>query len=99
MDICEGPEKAMEHDPENCKRLAALLSEYLDFELPPDACAEIEKHLADCPPCILFVDSLRKTLDLCRKYEPGEMPPPLTAAARADLEQAWRRTLSGMRRT
>lgn len=36
----------MAHDSENCKEVFALLSEYLDFELPPQARAEIEQHLA-----------------------------------------------------
>jgi anti-sigma factor RsiW len=70
-----------------------MLSEYLDFELPPEACAEIERHLAGCAPCIDFVESLRRTIALCRQYQPGEMPRPLTESARSGLEQAWRRML------
>jgi RNA polymerase sigma-70 factor (ECF subfamily) len=79
----------MEHDPENCKEVFELLSQYLDMELPPDACKEIERHLAGCPPCVEFADSLRRTVELCHGYEPGEMPGPLSESARSELEQAW----------
>jgi len=84
----------MPHDPKDCKRIFALLSEYLDFELPPDACAEIENHLADCPPCVEFADSLRSTVELCRQYTPGAMPAPISDNARRELELAWRNMLA-----
>ncbi len=85
----------MPHEPENCKEIFALLSQYLDLELPPEACQEIDQHLAGCAPCVDFVESLRKTVALCRGYEPGVMPEPLTASARAELEQAWQKMLAG----
>ena len=83
----------MEHRPENCKEIFSLLSDYLNFELPPDACREIEEHLAGCSPCVEFAESLRKTVELCRQYEPGAMPEPLSGDARARLEAAWRKML------
>ena len=84
----------MGHNPENCKEVFALLSQYLDVELPPDACEQIEKHLADCPPCVEFADSLRKTVELCRSYRSEAMPRPLTEQARTELENAWKRMLA-----
>jgi len=82
------------HDRENCKQVAELLSQYLDFELPPEACVDIESHLAGCAPCIDFVESLRTTVALCRGYEPGAMPQPLSENARTQLEQAWQRMMA-----
>ena len=66
-------ENEMESDErtEKCKEIFSLLSEYLNLELPPEACQEIETHLAGCPPCIEFAESLRKTVELCRRYQPG----------------------------
>jgi RNA polymerase sigma-70 factor (ECF subfamily) len=84
----------MTHDPDNCKEVFAMLSQYLDLDLPPDACAEVERHLAGCVRCVEFVESLRKTIALCRTYQPDTMPAALTAQARADLEGAWRRMLA-----
>ena len=81
----------MPHDPESCKEVFALLSGYLDLELPGDACKAIEEHLEGCAPCVEFVESLRKTVELCRNYQPSAMPAPLTAEARRKLEGAWKR--------
>lgn len=83
----------MAHDTENCREVFALLSQYLDLELPPEACEHIEQHLAGCSPCVEFVESLRKTVELCRTYRPSTMPPPLSARARTELETAWRKML------
>lgn len=76
---------------DRCKEVFALLSDYLNLELPPDACQEIETHIADCPPCIEFAESLRKTVNLCRQYAPTEVPAPLGQDARAQLLEAYAR--------
>jgi len=51
----------------------------------PEACREIEAHIAGCSPCIESADSLRKTVFLCRRYEPSEPPAPLKEEARTQL--------------
>jgi anti-sigma factor RsiW len=79
---------------QNCKDVFALLSQYLDLELPPDACRKIEAHLASCAPCIDFAESLRKTVELCRQYRPSELPEPLGKQAREQLLEAYRKTLA-----
>lgn len=78
---------------EDCKEVFAILSQYLDLELPPEACREVEQHLEGCSPCIDFAESLRKTVELCRHFEPAEMPSPLSDKAREDLQAAYRRML------
>ncbi len=85
---------ASQHDA-NCRGVFALLSDYLDLELPPDACAEVEAHLADCPPCVEFAESLRKTVELCRNYQPAELPTPLGQQARGELLEAYQKMLAG----
>ena len=84
----------MEHHPESCQDVFALLSEYVDLELPLADCGEVEKHLADCPACQEFVDRLRETIALCRAYAPGALPAPLSDCARSELESAWRNMLA-----
>ncbi|MGA2194993.1 MAG: zf-HC2 domain-containing protein [Bryobacteraceae bacterium] len=79
---------------EKCQEVFSLLSEYLNLELPPEACQEIETHLAGCPPCIEFADSLRKTVELCRSYKPTELPEPIGKQAREQLLEAYRKMLS-----
>ncbi len=79
----------MEHDPGSCKEVFALLSEYLDLELPPEACSQIQAHISNCAPCVEFSESLRKTVELCRQYKPAAMPEPLSTMAREELQSAW----------
>lgn len=79
---------------ERCKEIFALLSDYLNLELPEEACREIDNHLVGCPPCIEFAESLRKAVDLCRHYRPAEMPAPLEQSARRDLLGAYEKMLA-----
>jgi len=87
----------MEHNPESCKEVFELLSQYLDLELPPEACQEIEGHLAGCPPCVEFAESLRRTVELCLEFEPGVIPEPLSESARSELQRAWEKMLAARR--
>jgi len=76
---------------EKCREVFSLLSEYLNLELPPDACREMEMHIAGCAPCVEFTESLRKTVELCRQYRPEELPEPLGAEAREELLDTYRK--------
>lgn len=49
-----------------CHRLLANLSAFLDGELPPEAAAEAEAHLAVCTECRSVADTFRKTMELYR---------------------------------
>lgn len=82
-----------QHD-DKCKEVFALLSQYLDLELPPETCKEIETHIAGCGPCIEFTESLRKMVELCRQYKPIELPAPMGRQAKEQLLEAWRRMLA-----
>jgi len=82
---------------QKCREVFSLLSEYLNLELPADACQEIETHLAGCPPCIEFAESLRKTVELCRQYQPAELPEPIGKDAREQLLAAYQKVLAGRR--
>lgn len=76
---------------QECKEIFARLSEYLDQDLPPDVCEQIERHMAGCAPCEEFVESLRRTVDLFREHATGAAPGPLPERARAELLEAYRR--------
>lgn len=83
--------------PEECKAVFERLSEYIDGELPADACEHIAEHIADCPPCVKFVESLKKSVGVFRAYRPGEEPPPLNEDAKRELAQAYRAMLEKRR--
>ncbi|MDQ7006539.1 MAG: zf-HC2 domain-containing protein [Acidobacteriota bacterium] len=54
------------HGDLSCREIFAMLSEYLDEELDASVCSRLEEHLEDCPPCVEFLDSLRRTVGLLR---------------------------------
>ncbi len=53
----------------NCPELIHELSDYIDGVSAPEICAEIERHLQDCPDCKIMVDTLEKTVTLFREQE------------------------------
>ena len=80
--------------PDECREVFEALSEYIDGELPADTCRQIEMHIADCAPCVEFVDSLRKSVRVFRDFRPAENPPPLDAEAKERLAKAYRDMLA-----
>jgi len=74
-----------------CKQLFALLSEYVDHELPAETCEQMRAHIAHCPPCVECVNSLERSIDLLHGHRAGAAPGPLPEAARAELREAYRR--------
>ena len=73
-----------------CTELFAALSEYLDGALPAADCASIEAHIAQCPPCVEFVNSLKKSIELCRECGTIIEPLPLSDDVREQLLAAYR---------
>ena len=59
---------------QSCRDHLGALSDYLDGDLHPEFCAEIERHLAECGDCRIVVDTLRKTVMLYRAYGHEEVP-------------------------
>ncbi len=47
-----------------CRDFVEFLSEYLSDELPARERAEFEAHLAECPPCVAYLDTYQKTIQL-----------------------------------
>jgi len=81
------------HD-SDCGRIFALLSEYLDQELAPPQCVELEEHLRGCPECIEFVRSLKRSVKLCRQFgdcRPVHLP---DADAMSRIRQAYQKMLA-----
>lgn len=52
-----------------CPELINELSDYLDGAAAPEICAEIERHLQECPDCKVMVDTLEKTISLYRERD------------------------------
>lgn len=72
----------------NCREFTEFLHEYLFGNLPAGERAEFEKHLAECPWCVAYLDSYQKTIQLEQAlFSPLENAPP-PADAPEELIQA-----------
>lgn len=49
-----------------CTQYLPELSDYLDGELSPNLCADLERHMVECERCRIVVDTTRKTIELYR---------------------------------
>lgn len=54
------------------------LSEYLDRELDDVTCRDIEQHIAQCPPCKVCLETLKKTVALCHSLKEKPVPTDLS---------------------
>jgi anti-sigma factor RsiW len=78
----------------DCQNVFALLSEYIDRDLPEGTCEELDRHIQDCAPCVEFVESLRKSVALGKKYAPGIEPVPVPNGVRDALREAYAKSLA-----
>lgn len=62
------------HGHADCRELFARLSEYIDDELDRLTCEDIERHIARCAPCQVCMQTLRRTIELCRQSRPRPVP-------------------------
>lgn len=73
-----------------CAEYLNELNDYLDGDLDPTLCADLEEHIGHCRNCKLMVDSLRMTVKLCREGgECEELPADLSARLTGLLRQRW----------
>jgi anti-sigma factor RsiW len=60
---------------EECKKLLASLSEYIDGDLDPELYHELEKHIGECDDCRIVVNTTQKTIELYQE-DSSEIPIP-----------------------
>lgn len=78
---------------EACPDVVPLLSRYLEGEIGPQQCKEMDQHVTSCPRCRTECDSLRKVLALCKnESKGGAVPPAVQAAVQRALRQLEART-------
>jgi anti-sigma factor RsiW len=73
-----------------CEEMLAVLNEYVDGTVDPKVCTEFERHLADCHPCQIVVDTIRKTITLYREGNQHALPSMFQQRLHAALRQRWR---------
>ncbi len=57
----------MEH--KVCAEMLGELNEYIDGSAKEQVCAEIEKHMVECPDCRIFVDTMNKSILLFQQQD------------------------------
>lgn len=57
-----------------CKKLFALLSEFIDGQLDQKLCREIRRHISGCNPCKVSLKTLQKTVDICKGLPTESLP-------------------------
>ena len=68
-----------------CDELDALLPEFFDGDLAPDASAVAAQHLATCGACRIVVNDLERVGELARRHGRLELPPDAKARIRGVL--------------
>jgi anti-sigma factor RsiW len=79
--------------PEACLEVFERLSEYLDGELSPQECAEMQEHIRDCEPCVAFVESLKTSIRAAGELRTEEPVRELPDEARDKLKAACKTVL------
>jgi anti-sigma factor RsiW len=74
---------------EACRQVVELVTDYLEGDLPEALRAAVERHLAECPPCVAYVEQMRTTALSLRDISVKSISP----AAREELLAAFRSLL------
>ncbi|RMG54997.1 MAG: zf-HC2 domain-containing protein [Acidobacteria bacterium] len=75
-----------------CEELLALLNDYVDGDIDPAVCEDLEEHLAGCNPCQVVVDNIRKTITLYKSGELYEPSRPFRERLHRLLRERWKET-------
>ncbi len=70
-----------------CERAGDLAVDFLEGQLSEAHKARIEEHMRDCPPCVRFLETYRKTTKLCRKGLLSEVPVEFTGRLKSFLRE------------
>jgi RNA polymerase sigma-70 factor (ECF subfamily) len=70
---------------DRCRDVPMLFSRYLEGEIAPEICAEMEEHLEGCARCRGACQSLKRTLALCRASDLPDVPASLRESVRTAI--------------
>ncbi len=74
----------------SCKDLISNINDYIDGEIGPELCDEIERHVGRCSNCKIMVDTMRKTVRLCCEGREVEIPRSLEDRLYDLLKKRWK---------
>jgi anti-sigma factor RsiW len=70
---------------DRCRALLEKLSRYIDDELTPAQRRSLTAHLRRCPCCQTMADSLKHTVEACRRAGTARLPADVRMRARARI--------------
>lgn len=71
-----------------CPDIVEAFSKYIERDISPDLCAQLERHIAACATCKAKCDSLKQSLALCRATPGPEVPEDVLVSVRAAFRAA-----------
>lgn len=74
----------------DCRSVVALVTDYLEAQLPSEVQAAFEEHLAGCIGCTNYVEQMRKTIGMLRSLTEEPMFPE-TAEEFRQLFRTWKK--------
>lgn len=75
----------------HCRDMLGKMSDYLDGELDPELCAELEKHISGCTNCRLMVNTMKMTVQLCKDGACEDLPEEFQDKFQAKLADRWKK--------
>lgn len=73
----------------DCTKLAELLFDFVNGDLPDDRRELLEAHIQSCTPCYLHVETYRITITLTRKLPCKELPADVEQRLRDAVAREW----------
>ena len=74
-----------------CQELLKVLNEYVEGDIDPAVCKELEEHLAGCNPCEVIIDNIRKTISLYKNDQVYELPADFKERLHQALRDKWKK--------
>jgi hypothetical protein len=75
-----------------CRDAIAVLADFLDEVLSPEAVRELEAHMCDCAPCRAYLNTYRKTRGLVPRAGHAELPAELKTRLRQFVLDQFKKT-------
>jgi anti-sigma factor RsiW len=76
-----------DHDRKHCLAMFEKLSEYIDGELDHATCEKIKKHAEECVACFSCLETLKRTVALCKSVAEKPIPLELSRKLQAIIQR------------
>ena len=71
-----------------CKKVAELLADYIDGDLPDDQKGHLDWHFCGCVPCKIYLFQYREIIVTSRQLPDAPMPPEFAQRLQKAMEEA-----------